>query len=110
MSVKPLARLCQMGFWCWSRSKGAAPDGTRAAPWVVCICSCPGPLPWWEGRTTNGPPRGPVSQLLDYLGDDTRADGSTALSNGEPQALVHGDRLDQLDLHLGVLTRGDELA
>src|SRR5262249_59074901 len=38
------------------------------------------------------------------------ADGATTLTDGEPQALVHGDRLDQLDLHLGVLARGDELA
>src|SRR3954453_11756528 len=74
-------------------------------------CSCLGPLPWWEGRTTNdGPPEGPVLQLFDYLGDDTRADGSPALSNGEPEALVHGDRLNELDLHLGVLTRRHELA
>ena len=49
-------------------------------------------------------------ELFDYLGDDTRADGSPALSNGEAEALVHGDRLNQLDLHLGVLTRGHELA
>src|SRR4051794_35298470 len=73
-------------------------------------CSCPGPLPWWEGLTKSGPQRGPAVQLFDYLGHHTRADGSTALSNGEPEALVHGDRLDQLDLHLRVLTRGDELA
>src|SRR4051794_30500365 len=74
-------------------------------------CSClGGPSPLWEGRTSNGPPRGPVSQLFDYLGHDTRADGPTALSNGEPEALVHGDRLNQLDLHLGVLTGSDELA
>src|SRR3954469_22658112 len=73
-------------------------------------CSCPGPLPWWEGRTNNGPPRGPVMELFDYFGDDTRADGSPALSNGEPEALVHGDRLNQLDFHLGILTRRHELA
>src|SRR3954453_1194455 len=74
-------------------------------------CSCPGPLPWWEGRTNNEPPgSGPVMELFDYLGDDTRADGSPALSDGEAEALVHGDRLNQLDLHLGVLARRHELA
>src|SRR3954454_535842 len=73
-------------------------------------CSCLGPLPWWEGLTQNGPPNGGPSQLFDYLGNDTRADGSPALSNGEAEALVHGDRLNQLDLHLGVLTRRHELA
>src|SRR4051812_7617691 len=71
--------------------------------------SCLGPLPLWEGLTKNGPPNGGPSQLFDYLGHDTRPDGSPALSNGEPEALVHGDRLDQLDLHLGVLSRGHEL-
>src|SRR5215216_5166591 len=72
-------------------------------------CSCPGPLPLWEGRTNNGPQRGPF-ELFDYLGNDARADGSPALSDCEPEALVHGDRLDQLDLHLGVLARRNELA
>src|SRR3954454_9114720 len=73
-------------------------------------CSCLGPLPWWEGLTQNGPPNGGPSQLFDYLGNDARADGSPALSNGEPEALIHGDRLNELDLHLGVLTRCHELA
>src|SRR3954469_25819768 len=63
-----------------------------------------------EDRTENGPQRGPVLELFDYLGDDAGADGATALSDGEPQALVHRDRLDQLDLHLGVLARSHELA
>jgi hypothetical protein len=33
------------------------------------------------------------------------ADGAAALADGEAQALVHGDRLDQLDRHL-VLSPG----
>src|SRR5688572_20139351 len=65
-------------------------------------CSCPGPLPLWEGLTKNGPPSGSPSQLFDYVGNDTRADGAAALSDREPKALVHGDRLNQLHLHLGV--------
>src|SRR3954464_10535659 len=73
-------------------------------------CSCPGPLPWWEGRTNDGPPRGPVMELFGYFGDDTRADGSAALADRESQTRIHGDRLDQLDLHLGVLARRHELA
>src|SRR3954469_1894704 len=47
--------------------------------------------------------------LLDDLGDDARADGATALANGEAEALVHGDGLDQLDLHLDVVARHDHL-
>src|SRR5262249_39757188 len=33
--------------------------------------------------------------LLDDLADHTRADGATALADGETQTLIHGDRLDQ---------------
>src|SRR6201996_2696669 len=47
--------------------------------------------------------------LLDYLGDDSRADGAATLADGEPQTLVHGDRLDQLDRHLDVVTRHHHL-
>ena len=34
--------------------------------------------------------------LLDDLGDAAGADGAATLTDGEPQALVHGDRLAQL--------------
>src|SRR4051794_26250312 len=37
--------------------------------------------------------------LLDDLGDDARADGAAALANREAQTGIHGDGLDQLDLH-----------
>src|SRR3954463_15212643 len=47
--------------------------------------------------------------LLDDLGHHPRADGAAALANGEAQALVHGDRLDQLDVHLHVVARHDHL-
>src|SRR6185312_12522809 len=47
--------------------------------------------------------------LLDYLGDDPRADGAATLADGEPQTLIHGDRLDQLDRHLDVVTRHHHL-
>src|SRR3984885_11193199 len=42
--------------------------------------------------------------LLDDFGDDSGADRTAALADREPQALIHGDRLDQLDLHLDVVT------
>src|SRR5918998_1219827 len=47
--------------------------------------------------------------LLDDLGDATGADGAATLTDGEPQALLHGDRLDELDRHLGVVARHDHL-
>src|SRR5690606_10410645 len=42
-----------------------------------------------------------VRVLLDDLGDATRADGPATLADGELQALLHGDGLDQLDAHPG---------
>src|ERR1035438_10915598 len=47
--------------------------------------------------------------LLDDLRDHARADRAPTLSDGEPQTLVHGDRLNQLDLHLDVVARHDHL-
>src|SRR6185437_13346347 len=50
-----------------------------------------------------------LPSLLDDLGDGAGADGAAALADREAQALVHGDRLDQLDLHLRVVARHDHL-
>src|SRR3954469_1044907 len=47
--------------------------------------------------------------LLDYFGDDARADRPAALANREAQAGVHGDGLDQLDFHLHVVARHDHV-
>src|SRR6185503_6632025 len=47
--------------------------------------------------------------LLDDLGDLTGAYGATTLADGELQALLHGDRLDQLHVHGGVVARHDHL-
>src|SRR5215213_757951 len=52
-----------------------------------------GPLPWSYRMW-----------LLDDFGDDAGADGAAALANREAQAGIHGDRLDQLDGHLDVVT------
>src|SRR3954452_20977675 len=48
-------------------------------------------------------------RLLDDFGDDARPDRATALADGEAEALVHGDRLDELDLHLDVVARHHHL-
>src|SRR4051794_16699970 len=50
-----------------------------------------------------------LGSLLDDLADDPRANGAPTLSDGEPQALIHGDRLDQLDRHLDVVPRHHHL-
>src|SRR6185437_16548334 len=64
----------------------------------------PGPLSVVIGELL---PDSPV--LLGDLGDPAGADGTTALANGEAQALLHGDRLDQRHRHLGVVARHDHL-
>src|SRR4051812_11668500 len=51
----------------------------------------------------------PTGVLLGDLGDPARADGAAAFADGEAQTLLHGDGLDQLDLHLGVVARHDHL-
>src|SRR5437763_83014 len=55
------------------------------------------------------PSAGAAEQLLDDFGHDPGADRTAALPDGEPQSLVHGDRLDQLDLHLDVVAGHDHL-
>src|SRR3954454_6966890 len=64
-----------------------------------------------DERRGRGAGAAPVPQrgLLDDFGDDARADGAAALTDGEAQAGVHGDGLDQLDLHLHVVARHDHL-
>src|SRR5690242_18648103 len=47
--------------------------------------------------------------LLVDLGDLAGAHGAATLTDGELQALFHGDGLDELHLHLGVVTRHDHL-
>src|SRR5437763_415777 len=69
------------------------------------------------GRTEGGPgcywgppPKARVSNervLLDDLGHHPGADRATALADSKAEALVHGDRLDQLDRHLHVVARHD---
>src|SRR4051794_33099347 len=56
-----------------------------------------------------GPGDPPGLVLVSDLGDAAGADGAATLTDGEPQALLHGDRLDQLDRHLGVVARHDHL-
>src|SRR5262245_62715291 len=66
-------------------------------------------LPFTGARRGGGPNRPPAHLLLDDLRHPAGADGAAALADREAQALLHGDRLDQLDLHLGVVTGHDHL-
>src|SRR5580693_7051621 len=57
-------------------------------------------------------PRGPgrrIRRLLDDLRDPAGADGAAAFADREPEAFLHGDRLDQVDVHVGPVTRHDHL-
>src|SRR5689334_21929024 len=47
--------------------------------------------------------------LLETLGDDPRAYGEPPLADREPKSLVHGDRRDELDRHLDVVSRHHHL-
>src|SRR6266508_2836110 len=46
---------------------------------------------------------------LEDLGDPAGADGAATFADRELQTLLHGDRLDQLDRHVGVVARHDHL-
>src|SRR3954454_3733610 len=79
----------------------------------------PGELDRGEPRGTGdgerpGPRREPglsagTATSLDDLGDPPGADGAATLADREPETLLHGDRLDQLDRHVGVVARHDHL-
>src|SRR3954447_18448158 len=65
-----------------------------------------------RGRVELHPPPRVTSVARDLLldaGDHPRADCATTLADGEAEALIHRDRLDQLDRHLDVVARHDHL-
>src|SRR4026207_1392828 len=59
---------------------------------------------FWCAMWSTGP-----YPLLEDAGADAGADGAPALADGEAEALIHGDRLDQLDLHVRVVAGHDHL-
>src|SRR5439155_26961676 len=63
------------------------------------------PAPFFPSIAAKREPGRLPDSLLDDLGYHPRANRSAALANGEPQLGVHCDRLDQLDLHLRIVTR-----
>src|SRR5919199_2401557 len=54
-------------------------------------------------------PRARSAYLLEDFRDDTGTDGSPALADGEAEALIHCDRLPEVDLHVRVVARHDHL-
>src|SRR6478735_2834980 len=52
--------------------------------------------------------RGARRSLVD-LGDAAGTDGAATLTDREAETVLHGDRLDQLDRHVGVVARHDHL-
>src|SRR3954464_11945476 len=72
--------------------------------WVSAPGSRFGRLTVRAGAAGPHEPGRPCDVLLDDLGDSTRTNGAATLTDGEPQALFHGDGLDQRDGHLGVVT------
>src|SRR5690606_36569780 len=75
------------------------------------------PGPRRRPGTTKGPDAeasGPFDQSwslrsLDDLGDLARADRTATLADREAEALLHGDRLDELHRHVGGVARHDHL-
>src|SRR6266496_5556876 len=84
-----------------------APD--HAPGWVLLSCPGRGPSNRADGPQANRAFRRDLLALFGDVGDSTGTDGAAALSNREPEAFLHGDRLDQLDLHVGGVARHDHL-
>ena len=93
-----------------SRAHGA---GGRISPASLSgACTCPAVPPSNSPQYAAGCGVGEsalVCRLLDDLRDPAGANGAAALADGEAQALLHGDRLDQVDRHLGVVAGHDHL-
>src|SRR6266404_3641257 len=60
-------------------------------------------------RSLGGPAAAVRPSLLAGLGNTTRGDRAAALADREPQALFHGDGLDERHLHIGAVTRHHHL-
>src|SRR6195952_1886318 len=77
-------------------------------PISVSVCQSKPTSSGWRALRREGPAR-PPEELLEDLRDATGAHGPTTLTDGELESVFHGDGLDELDGHLGVVTRHDHL-
>src|SRR5699024_4384583 len=105
---------------CHRAAPHTAPPARRAAcPPCSPPRTAPGPAPDLPVRGLPGVQLSPSERLtaagsppprsLVDLGDAAGAHGAATLTDGEAEALLHGDRLDQLDRHLGVVAGHDHL-
>src|ERR1022692_324 len=89
---------CPSLLWCrWVPVLSALPPAAVCQPTVGLRAA------WCGGRAQTARPPHPL-QLLDDVRDPAGADGAAAFPDREPQSFFHGDRLDEGDLHLRVVT------
>src|SRR5688572_32811391 len=86
-----------------SAGKPATSTKTQTKPWLHRDPKAPDrPIFIPKGEPPESvDPGGCCPILLRDLGDNPRADGPAAFADREAQALVHGDRGDQLDAQIG---------
>src|SRR3954471_7871739 len=99
--VAAAIRVRLLSSVCWKLRTGSL--RTKGGP-QAC-----GARPARRSVRSGGGTSGRIRLLLDDLGDDARAHRAATLADGEAQALVHGDRLDEVDLHLDVVAGHDHL-
>src|SRR5579884_3739089 len=89
---------------------GTGPDTTAPVRWAVStIWLADWSMILWSWALRRMRIRCLGMALFEDLADDAGAHGAPALADGEPQALLHGHRHDQLDLHRHVVPRHHHL-
>ena len=84
----PFVGRTEIGISIPSRTRGGGKKGKGRTPWGAALR---------------------LEVLLEDLDDRAGADGATTFADSEAEALFHGDRLDQVDRHLGGVSWHDHL-
>src|SRR5215204_6375257 len=87
---------CGPGCCAGSCACGSSGACTPRKPALLIVAQSPSES---QERGIAPPPSLRLFSLLQYLGDDPGTHRPAALADGEVQALVHGDRRDELNLH-----------
>ena len=90
----PFVGRTEIGISIPSRARGAGGEGAQGVKEK-------GRTPWGAALR--------LEVLLEDLDDRAGADGATTFADSEAEALFHGDRLDQVDRHLGGVSWHDHL-